>query len=81
MSAPAIEPIEVVDAVEHYVSAELADAEKYENRTPLDESGIRSLHALAGTTYTLGFEAGARAEHRRCRAEAQRRRDRDRDAS
>lgn len=46
---------EVVQMVEEYVYKELSDAEKYENRSPLDESGIWSLHALAAEIYAAAF--------------------------
>lgn len=69
-------PDAVVQAVEHYVYSELADREKYDNRAPLDESGIWSLHALAADIYAQGFEAGERVEDTRNRAERQREKDR-----
>jgi hypothetical protein len=59
---PRIEPPEVVQLVESYAEKELADARKYENSTPLDESGIWSLHRLAAAIYALGYEAGERTE-------------------
>lgn len=62
----------MVDAVEAYVREELRDAAKYDNSTPLDESGVWSLHALAAHIYALGFEAGERAEDRKSRARAER---------
>lgn len=55
-----IETAEVAQAVEMYVDSELADAVKFTNRTPLDESGIWSLHALAAEIYAAGW---ADAEH------------------
>ena len=60
-----IEPDSVVSAVEQYVRAELRDADRFSNRTPLDESGIYSLHALAARIYALGWEDGERATDRR----------------
>lgn len=68
-------PQGVVQTVEEYVYSELSNAEKYENRTPLDESGIWSLHRLAAQIYAMGFDAGERIEHERGRAERQRMRD------
>lgn len=70
-------PQHVVQAVEEYVDSELSDAEKYDNSTPLDESGIWSLHRLAARVYAIGFDAGERIEAERSRARAQRRRARD----
>lgn len=66
----------VVQQVEEYIYSELSDAAKYENRTPLDESGIWSLHALAARIYQLGFDDGERIESERARAERLRERDR-----
>ena len=75
---PRIEPPDVVMAVEQYVSRELSDAEKYENRTPLDESGIWSLHALAARIYAMGWEGGERSTDEKTRAERVREHDRRR---
>lgn len=61
MTAHHIEPREIVDLVEDYVRRELADVEKYSNRTPLDDSGIYSLHRLAAAIYADGFQAGEQA--------------------
>jgi hypothetical protein len=72
MSEQWIEPPDVVGAVETYVYAELADAEKYDNRTPLDEPGIYSLHLLAAHVYAMGYEAGERAAFLRADRERQR---------
>lgn len=60
-----IEPSDVVAAVEGYVARELSDAVQYENRAPLDESGIYSLHSLAADVYARGFADGAHAAHTR----------------
>ncbi len=65
----------VVQAVEEYVYSELSDADKYENRSPLDGSGIWSLHRLASRIYAMGFDAGERIEAERSRGEMQRMRD------
>lgn len=62
----------VVQAVEDYVYKELSDREKYDNRTPLDESGIWSLHRVAARIYAMGFAKGERIEAERNRAELQR---------
>ena len=58
-------PTEVIRAVEEYVYSELSDAEKYDNSSPLDESGIWSLHRLAACIYQMGFAAGELAESER----------------
>lgn len=73
MSESIIEPREVAEAVERYVVAELADARKYENRKPLDDSGVWSLHRLAAKVFALGFEAGEQVAEIRARGQ----RDRD----
>lgn len=59
LHAQHIEPVNVSKLVEEYVREELFDAEKYDNRTPLDESGIWSLHRLAGEIFALGYAVGA----------------------
>lgn len=60
-----IEPLPVVELVEAYVYSELQDAKRYDNRTPLDDSGIFSLHRLAAEIYAAGYADGERAESRR----------------
>lgn len=60
-----IVPTAVIDVVESYVHSELDDAQRYENRQPLDESGVWSLHRLAAEIYELGWGDGERAESRR----------------
>lgn len=62
-----IEPTEVIQLVEHYVDRELRDAEQYTNRTPLDESGVWSLHQLARDVYARGVQDGVRQEGERAR--------------
>lgn len=52
-------PIDVVDSVERYVDSELDQAKKYDNRTPLDESGVYTLHQLVARVYQAGWDAGA----------------------
>lgn len=76
MSEQRIEPSEVVMAVEMYVEGELRDEEKYDNRKPLDESGIYGLHLLAAKVYALGYDAGERAATERERRIRQRGTDR-----
>ena len=59
---PHIVTPEVVRLVDEYVSAELADAKKYSNSTPLDESGVFSLHRLAAEIYAHGYSDGSSVE-------------------
>ncbi|MCX2931358.1 hypothetical protein ORI20_13825 [Mycobacterium sp. CVI_P3] len=68
-------PGEIVDLVDEYVRKQLDDAKQYDNRSPLDESGIFSLHRLASEIYAAGFEAGVRVEGARASGVDQRRRD------
>ncbi|MUL47583.1 hypothetical protein FZI85_25040 [Mycobacterium sp. CBMA293] len=68
-------PDDVVQVVEQYVEGELSDAVKFDNRAPLDESGIWSLHRLAANIYAKGFEAGTRVEGERQRQVQRRARD------
>jgi hypothetical protein len=75
MAEYSIEPREVAEAVERYVDAELADARKYDNRTPLDDSGVWSLHRLAASVFALGFEAGEQVAEVRARGLQNRERD------
>jgi hypothetical protein len=56
-----VEPLTVAEVVENYVESELRDEAKYENRKPLDESGVWSLHALAARIYAQGWFDGRRA--------------------
>lgn len=67
-----ISPASVVQAAEDYVESELTDAARYDNRTPLDESGIWSLHRLAAAIYAIGWADGERASVTRLRAAQQR---------
>lgn len=62
MPEPKIEPAAVITAVEDYVRRELDDAARYDNRTPLDETGIYDLHLLAARVYALGYSDGEVAE-------------------
>lgn len=71
-------PNEVVQAVDGFVDEELRDAAKFENRSPLDESGVFALHLLAAHIYSLGWKAGANAEGLRQAAVGYRRRDAER---
>lgn len=65
MSGYPVEPRVVVEQVEQYVDEELRDARKYENSTPLDESGVGSLHRLAANIYAIGFADGESASRER----------------
>ncbi len=65
MTEPNVTTHEVTGLVEEYVRRELSDYAKYENRSPLDEDGIRSLHQLAARVYSLGFRDGENVERRR----------------
>lgn len=75
MSDNMIEPPNVIHLVDHYIDQEVRDAERYENRTPLDDSGAWSLHQLARDIYALGVADGA--EQARARAGSQRQRERN----
>lgn len=63
-------PPGLVVEVEMFVDEQLNDAAKYDNREPLDESGVFSLHMLAARLYAAGWADGERAqsEKDRCRA-------------
>ena len=60
-----IEPAEIVQLVEGYVGKELRDAEQYDNRTPLDSSGVYSLHLLAAEIYAVAWDHATRAAEMR----------------
>lgn len=81
MSESIIEPREVAEAVERYVAAEFAESRKFENRKPLDDSGVWSLHRLAATVFALGFAAGEHVADIRFRAQRGRELDRATDGS
>ncbi len=53
-----IEPADVAHLVDLYVDSELRDEAKYDNRTPLDGSGVFSLHRIAAEIYALGYRDG-----------------------
>ncbi|ORI13454.1 hypothetical protein [Rhodococcus sp. 1168] len=71
-----IEPNDVVRLIEEYIEDEHVSAEKWENRTPLDEAGISHLHSVAAEVYALGFHGGTCVANER----NNRRRDRERAA-
>jgi hypothetical protein len=62
MSEPRIVTEEIVRLVDEYVRKQLDDKNRYANSTPLDESGVYSLHLLASVIYAQGFDAGERVE-------------------
>lgn len=72
---PPVEPQEVAELVERYVETELSNAAKFDNCTPLDESGIYSLHRLGAELYALGHESGERVADARNRGRDNRKRD------
>lgn len=76
---PIVEPAEIVQLVEAFVESEHRDAAKYANRTPLDDSGVFTLHRLAAEIYAAGYRDGERAES--ARRHGERRRERDRNAA
>lgn len=61
--------------VEDYVDRAHDQAAKYDNSTPLDESGVWGLHELAATIFETGFEEGSRVRGIREQGQRQRRRD------
>jgi len=63
----AIEPTQIAALVETFVNDEFDDDRKYTNRTPLDESGVWTLHQVAAEIYALGFADGVRTEEERHR--------------
>jgi hypothetical protein len=68
-------PVALTRAVEEYVERGLSDAAKYDNRHPLDDSGVWGLHRLIASAYAAGFADGALVESERGRGMARRRRD------
>lgn len=75
MGEPRILPSDMILEVEQYVTKELSDAAKYDNRTPLDDSGVWSLHQLAAQIYARGWADGEFAEAERGRGERRRERE------
>jgi len=74
-SGVAVEPRAIANLVETFVNDEYEDDRKYENRTPLDESGVWTLHQLAAEIYAAGFEEGLRTAE--CREQGRRSRKSD----
>lgn len=68
-------PMDVIDSVERYVDESHANARQYENSTPLDESGVYSLHQLVAAAYARGWADGERAAAAKERGRRQRERD------
>lgn len=65
-------PIDVVQEVERYVESELADAVKFDNREPLDDSGVFSLHRVVAQAYARGFDDGEQVADEKARRRASR---------
>lgn len=70
----ALEPKVIADIVEAFVNDEHDQDRKYTNRTPLDESGVWTLHQLAAEIYAQGFHDGIRTEEARERGRRERNR-------
>jgi len=67
-----VEPHAIANLVETFINDEHNDDRKYTNRTPLDSSGVWSLHQLAAEIYAVGFEEGVRTEEARQRGTRER---------
>lgn len=65
-------PLSIIQKVEQYVESELRDADQYDNRTPLDESGVWTLHQLVAEVYAEAHEDGERAADEKARRRASR---------
>lgn len=72
MTADSPVPADMVREVESYVTDELAAAEQYDNRNPLDESGVWSLHRMVARVYARGFNDGSIVEAERAHGQARR---------
>ena len=68
-------PQNVSESVDRYVDSELAEARQYTNRTPLDDSGVWSLHELVAKAYAQGWSDGRSVADERSRRRHQRERD------
>lgn len=66
---------EVVALVDEHVRSEVDQARKYDNREPLDESGIFALHLLAAQVFAKGYELGQSTAEARHHGEHMRRRE------
>lgn len=75
MSDSRIEPQQVIDLAEAYVSEQLRDFERYGNRSPFDSSSVWSLHQLARDIYALGAADGVAQEMNRASRQRQRERE------
>lgn len=69
---------DVVNLVDDYVRTETGQAQKYDNRSPFDESGIFSLHLLAATIFAKGYELGQLSAEARHHGEHMRRHEAER---
>ncbi|TXH16442.1 MAG: hypothetical protein E6R06_31060 [Mycobacterium sp.] len=65
-------PVPIVHLVDEYAERELFNARKYDNRQPLDESGIHGLHRLAAEIYAAGFIDGEGVATQRAISQRQR---------
>lgn len=70
-----IEPVAIAQMVDAFITTQIEEAHRYDNREVLDESGAYGLHALAASIYGKGFEEGAAAQY--WKDNAQRRRAQD----
>ena len=75
MSEQRVEPHAVVLLVEQFVTSALNDAEAYENREVLDDSGVYDLHMLAAKIYALGWNDGEMSATQRDQSARARERD------
>lgn len=69
-------PLQLVQSIELWIDKEFADAEKWDNRDLLDDSGVFTLYRLAAEIYAAGFAAGECAADERLRGVARRARKR-----
>ena len=56
-------PLHVVQEVERFVASEIADVDRYLNRSHMDDSAVYSLHRLAATIYAMGSRDGWLSAH------------------
>jgi hypothetical protein len=81
MTERPVEPFAIARLVESYVDDETRSAAKYTNRSPLDDSGVYSLHVIAARIFALGFHEGVQAEGWRQQSMRSRERDAQRAAA
>lgn len=65
-------PADQVRAVDDFVDGEFSAADKYDNKTVLDDSGIYDLHTLAAAIYAAGWRDGDNAATTRASGERRR---------